>query len=227
MSAAIDSPSPAARSAYRLDAVWLTGALCLLLAWEASALDLPVSQLFGNEAGFPNRELWFWRSVMHDAVRWPAWALLAWVTVQCVTNRSADRVLWLWSLGGVLLAMLAIQLLKRTNWSSCPWDLQSFGGQARYVPHWLLGQRDGGPGHCFPAGHASVAFGFLPMWAVWRGKSRWAKPGLALIVLGGAAMGLTQVVRGAHFVSHVFWTAWVCLLIAYALDALRRARHAA
>jgi membrane-associated PAP2 superfamily phosphatase len=39
---------------------------------------------------------------------------------------------------------------------------------------------------------------------------------LGVLVLG-AAVSITQVVKGAHFVSHVMATAWVCWVLALLL----------
>ena len=42
-------------------------------------------------------------------------------------------------------------------------ELAEFGGVAQHVSHWSLGVLDGGPGHCFPSGHASSAFAFFAL----------------------------------------------------------------
>ena len=91
-----------------------------------------------------------------------------------------------------------------------------FGGMAPYVSHWDLGQRDGGGGHCFPAGHASTGFAFM---AAYFGLRQSDSPralvwlGLALVV--GFVLGFAQQVRGAHFMSHTFWTAWLCWTVGW------------
>ena len=61
-----------------------------------------------------------------------------------------------------LLAWGAVATIKALSATSCPWDLQPFGGVARYVSHWA-GWRtpDGGGGRCFPAGHATAGFAFV------------------------------------------------------------------
>ena len=60
-----------------------------------------------------------------------------------------------------LAALLTVSTIKLYSHTSCPWDLQEFGGVATYVSHWALGLRDGGTGGCFPAGHASAGFAFI------------------------------------------------------------------
>ena len=44
---------------------------------------------------------------------------------------------------------------------------------------------------------------------------------LILILCTGIAFGLAQVLRGAHYVSHVVWTAWIC----WTVSALAMARY--
>ena len=80
---------------------------------------------------------------------------------------------------------------------------------------------DGGSGHCFPSGHAVSAFAFVALFFLWRPH----RPRLAWALLGavlafGAVSGLTQLVRGAHFLSHSLWSAWLCAAIAVAARPL-------
>jgi membrane-associated PAP2 superfamily phosphatase len=118
---------------------------------------------------------------------------------------------------------LLVPLLKRFSLTSCPWDLAEFGGVAAYVPHGLLGVADGGPGHCFPSGHAASAFVFLGAWFLWREHSRRvARRWLAGTLVAGVLFGAAQLARGAHYPSHTLWTAWICLALLAAFAAWRR-----
>ena len=38
-------------------------------------------------------------------------------------------------------------------------------------------------------------------------------------MLAGLVLGLSQQVRGAHYMSHTLWTAWLCWITAALLDA--------
>ena len=140
-------------------------ALALALAWDASALDLPLARWFGTAQGFALTHDWWLQNVLHTGARQAAWALLLALVVMVWRPLGplralpkADRAGLVF---GILLAALVVQVLKRSSLTSCPWDLQAFGGTARYVSHWRWGVADGGGGHCFPAGHASTAFAFL------------------------------------------------------------------
>jgi membrane-associated PAP2 superfamily phosphatase len=133
-----------------------------------------------------------------------------------------ERLQWLASM---VLSLLFVSALKYSSHSSCPWDLAEFGGAANYLPHWAgLGRADGGPGRCFPAGHASAAFAFFGGYFVLRRDSP-VRAGQCLVAVAGAglALGLAQQLRGAHFMSHTLWTAWLCWAVALTVDAVPNA----
>lgn len=53
---------------------------------------------------------------------------------------------------------------------------------------------------------------------------------LVAVGLAGLVLGLAQEWRGAHYMSHTLWTAWVCWSVALVIDAMdcctRDARNA-
>ncbi len=207
----------------------------LLLAWDASGLDLTLARLAGQPAGFPARDHWLLTDVLHQGGRALAW-LLAGVQLALVRwplgPWRALSPLQRWQLAlATLLAVLAVSLLKAVSQTSCPWSLQDFGGAVPHVSHWAWGVADGGGGRCFPAGHASAGFSFVGGYLVFRRTApALARAWLAAALVSGLVLGLGQQWRGAHFMSHTLWTAWVCWCVAWALDhavARRLARGAA
>ncbi len=203
---------------------WTLASLALLLAWDAAGFDLPVARLFAGARGFPLREHWALTTLLHLGARDLAWLVGAWLLAGVwwptgVLRRlsRAGRVQWLLT---ALASVLLINVLKNGSLTSCPWDLAEFGGAATHVSHWAWGQVDGGPGRCFPAGHASAGFAFIGGYFV----LRQADPRAAVLVLiaalaAGMALGVAQQLRGAHFMSHTLWTAWLCWGVAVAIDA--------
>lgn len=199
------------------------GSLILLLAWDAGGLDLALARLAGGGQGFPLRDHWAFTTLLHQ---WPRplallgglWLMAGvwWPTgVQRQLSRGA-RLQWL---GSALLGLALVNLLKHSSQTSCPWDLAAFGGVADHLSHWAWGQRDGGSGHCFPAGHASAGFAFLGGYFVLRPASgRRAALCLAAALSAGMVLGLAQQLRGAHFMSHTLWTGWLCWTSAWATD---------
>jgi len=120
---------------------------------------------------------------------------------------------WHW-IAVMLACVVAVPALKRFSATSCPWDLAEFGGVAAYVSHWRFGLPDGGPGHCFPSGHAVAAFAFFGLHFMWREHDpHQARTWLALVVAAGLVFGAAQLLRGAHYPSHTLWTAWLCWAI--------------
>jgi len=206
---------------------WTLGALGLLLAWDASGLDLPLARWMAGGHGFALRDNWVTAVLLHDWMRRAAFVAGAWLLVGLwwpvgVLRRLSRGTRFKW-LASLLLGVALINVLKHASLSSCPWDLAEFGGAGAYLSHWEWGRPDGGPGRCFPAGHASAGFAFVGGFFALRPVSpRLARACLALVAAGGLLLGAAQQLRGAHFMSHTLWTAWFCWVAAWALDAAGR-----
>jgi membrane-associated PAP2 superfamily phosphatase len=199
--------------------------LLALLAFDAGSLDLRLAEWFGGPQGFPLRDNWWLTTVLHNGGRNLAWAvgivLIVAVWRPFGVLRRLDRVQRAQLALSTLAAVLLVSLMKSVSTTSCPWDLSTFGGIAHHISHWR-GLRDGGGGHCFPAGHASSGFAFLGGWLVFRDVDRGiARRWLLASLTAGFVLGLAQQARGAHFMSHTLWTAWLCWAVALAFDAVR------
>lgn len=196
-----------------------TGFLVLLLAWDASGLDMALARLTADASGFPLREHWLLFSVLHEGGRRLAWLLALLLCLGVWWPWGPLRRLRRWQrlrlAASTLLAVLAVSLVKNLSVASCPWDLQAFGGVARHLSHWSL-RSDGGAGRCFPAGHASAGFSFVGGYFSFREHHaalahRW----LAAALAAGLVLGIAQQLRGAHFMSHTLWTGLLCWLVAW------------
>lgn len=214
--------SPDAWSSVRIFQVTLVG-LALLLAWDFSGLDLTLARWFGSSTGFALEGHWFWRDLLHDRIKGPLWLLELVLLVGIfkpfgplkllATERRTQLAV---TTLGILVVISSLKLQSKT---SCPWSLQEFGGAASYVSHWAWGQLDGGGGNCFPAGHASAGFAFLGgFFALRHTQPKMAAWWLATTIFMGVLLGLAQQVRGAHFMSHTLWTAWISWTIAAVVD---------
>lgn len=202
-------------------AAWL---LAVPLLWDLSGLDMALAQTMGGPEGFPLRDNWWLRQLFHESARQLAWALgialclaVAWPFGPL---RRLPRARRLQLAVSALLATGVVSLIKTGSHTSCPWDLAAFGGVARWQSHWAgWWSGDGGPGRCFPAGHASAGFAFVASWfALRRDLPGLARGWLIVAVLAGLALGLVQQLRGAHFMSHTLWTGWVCWMVGWAVD---------
>jgi membrane-associated PAP2 superfamily phosphatase len=210
----IDKNSPG----FKLWATWLL-ALLVALVWDWIGWDRSIMHWWGTSQGFalqnhPLLEVW-----LHDHLRTAGWALYLWLWAWVLAPnpwRHTSRTEGVWLMLWVTLNLLTISLLKNTSQTSCPWSVSDWGGVATYVSHWQWGLNDGGPGRCFPGGHASVAWAFVPWvltawWPVRKttiSRYRWWVLGVLLVA--ALITGVTQTLRGAHYPSHTVWTALIC-----------------
>lgn len=206
---------------------WTLGALGLLVAWDASGLDLALARAVADGRGFALRDNWLAGVVLHDWMRRLAFLAATWLLAgiwwPVGPLRRLPRVARAQWAASLLLALALINLIKHASASSCPWDLAEFGGAAGYVTHWAWGLSDGGPGRCFPAGHASAGFAFVGGFFAFRAVSADAARACLIAAVGaGLLLGAAQQLRGAHFMSHTLWTAWLCWMAAWTVDAAGR-----
>lgn len=204
------------------------GAVAGMLAWalHASGGDARLADLVYRWEGgrWALRDAWWTSALLHEGGR--RLSILCWITV-CVawvcTARSVTYAAWRQPLGYLLVAVLASTLLvstvKHASGIDCPWDLQRYGG-TRPEGLWfaVLSAGDAARGACFPAGHASAGYAWVAAWFAFAPvRPAWRMPALGLALAAGAAFGIAQQLRGAHFLSHDFGTLALCALVAGAL----------
>ena len=131
--------------------------------------------------------------------------------------RFDRRGLWLAVLVIATVPILAGIVKKYTN-TFCPAEIRRYGGDVVYTKLCESFPADDQPsrrGGCFPAGHASGGFALLGLIAV-RSSRRW-RNGVIAVGLGlGWWMGLYQMLKGAHYLSHTTTTmliAWMVVLL--------------
>lgn len=191
------------------------------LAWDSTGWDMHLALPWGSSSGFDLRDNWWMATVMHQGARNIGWLFFLALLIGVWKPWGAFKLLpkadrWGVFLG-ILCALLSVSLIKGFSQTSCPWDLQTFGGTAKYVSHWNLWLKDAGGGHCFPAGHAATGFAFMTVYFGLRPADPAAARNYLLIaVLAGLILGLSQQMRGAHFMSHTLWTAWLCWTVGWA-----------
>ena len=132
----------------------------------------------------------------------------------------------------VLLLSLAVVPMTITTWRGgsahhCPWALTRYGGSHPY--HRLLDptpvEAKTNCGRCFPAGHASGGFALMSLAFVLR--RRWLGLGIGLFF--GWMMGVYQMLKGAHFLSHTVVTmiaAWLLIeLVALIVSCIAKRKQ--
>lgn len=201
--------------------LWLTLALLTLAMSRYSNIDWQVAEFYhGPQAGgFPLRDDAFWVGA-HQLTRnlsTVLWAILLIFTVrqsrqQTLRQKNNDEFVraGVFILLASAVALAVNGILKTNSVHSCPWSLTAFGGTADFFR--LLDPIPANPGNggCLPSGHAAVGFMWWPMvYACARWRPSLTALAFALVLAFGAFCGYLQIVRGAHFVSHVLMTAAV------------------
>lgn len=100
----------------------------------------------------------------------------------------------------------------------CPSEIRRYGGDVPYVNLWSPYPSDDRPlrrGRCFPAGHASGGFALLSLAGLARTRRGWTA-GILIGLASGWTMGLYQMLKGVHYLSHTVFTmnlAWIVFLL--------------
>jgi membrane-associated PAP2 superfamily phosphatase len=210
--------------------LWLGFPLVLVLLWDISPADKMVAAWYSTAQGFALSDNYWLSHILHTRARQLgvllglAFVAAIWLPIGPLRQCSRRERVWLACMVWVCAAGIAT--LKSFSQTSCPSDVQDFGGAARYVWHFATGA-DGGPGRCFPSGHASTFFSFLPVfWVLRLHQPRRAWRVLGAMCAIGLALSWVQVVRGAHYPSHILWTAWLCWTACALASPLLRSRQA-
>jgi membrane-associated PAP2 superfamily phosphatase len=172
---------------------------------------------------FPARGARWSTNLLHDGGRHLVWAI--WFATVGTYLASFVAVGWrvyrrpaLFAFVAIGLATLTVNLLKAISNVDCPWDLADFGGALPYVP--FFAGRPGGLPHaaCFPGSHSSSGFALVAFYFAlnerWRGASVVA---LLSALAVGTVFAFGQEARGAHFLSHDLWSAFIVWFVELAL----------
>lgn len=129
------------------------------------------------------------------------------------------RELWI-VIATLATAPALVSLSKATTNVFCPYELTRYGGSVAYkkvcetyAPHERPMKRGkSARGRGFPAGHASGGFALLSLAGL--GATRRARWIGGWVGLGlGTWMGVYQMLKGAHFLSHTLVTAVFCWIV--------------
>jgi membrane-associated PAP2 superfamily phosphatase len=119
-----------------------------------------------------------------------------------------------------MAAAALVGTLKHFSTHACPWDLKDFGGLATYRQLFTAPTSLHAVGGCLPAAHPLTGYAWLGLGFVLyptvRGRARQA---WYLAFTAGTVSGVVQIARGAHFLSHVLWSAWLVWAVNVAILA--------
>lgn len=211
-------------------AILALGALLIWALFVQAGLDWTTTGLAfdAERKRFPLRDTWALTALGHEGLKYAVlvfWcACLGWALLPrrwAGDWRGAARHAAL----GMALTAVVVTTLKQASAHSCPWDLAAYGGSAEWFAPFASLPANPGPGRCLPAGHPAAGFALFALYFALRdAHPSAARIGLAAAWLVGLIASAVQVARGAHFVSHALWTAWIAWAVNLALYlALRRA----
>ncbi|MCC5093843.1 MULTISPECIES: phosphatase PAP2 family protein [Xanthomonas] len=170
------------------------------------------------------KEQWFTSQLVHRGGKWlstvAAVVVLGMAVLAWSRARPGARALR-WPLtylaASVALSTTLVSLLKSWTAMDCPWDLSRYGGTHPLIG--LFASRHGlHASGCFPAGHASAGYAWVALYfCALALRPAWRWPALLTGLAAGAVFGVSQQLRGAHFLSHDLWSLGVCWLTALGL----------
>ena len=197
--------------------------LCLTLIIELLDIDAWLADVFYRWEGntWTLKKAWINSILIHKGGKYFSIAVLLIVLlIWCASYLRKELAQWKhyfkYLFFSSLLGTLLVSTIKSITNISCPWDFSRYGGTLEYLS--LIDQlwvRNGY--HCFPAGHASAGYAWVSVYFVGaHARSIWRWWGLAFAVLLGSIFGLSQQLRGAHFLSHDLWSFGVCWMTSFA-----------
>jgi len=120
----------------------------------------------------------------------------------------------------LVVALLTIPILtwlvREGSASACPRDLAAFGGELAQRPFLDFSWQAIGSGRCNPSGHMSSYSWWLALCFL-RPPQRRGLGALVLCIVAMFALGSVQILKGAHFMSHLIFSVWwagvACLIL--------------
>ena len=214
--------NPAPRSMPRF---WTSHALlpALLFAvaviiFETTTLDITLANHFYDftTQQWPHKDSWWSSQLIHEYGRRMivlfflisvVVLILSWLRAGMKPYRRPAAYMAL----VLLIGPAIVSSGKHLSNTDCPWDLDLYGGDRPHVR--LFEDRpDTLPAaQCFPGGHSSGGFALLGLYFLFRKRNpRLARLGLTIGLAVGGLFAFGQEARGAHFLSHDLWSAFIC-----------------
>ena len=187
-------------------------------------LDFQVQAWFwdGRDWLIPKNSGWFHqvaykgpKVVLYAFALWLLWAMAFPARSPAWLGRRRAAYLFI---SMAVISVVCVQL-RAVSQMATPRDLTVFGAIAPNAwDHLLLfdAKPANYPSHAFPAGHASGGFALLSLAFAWATASS-RRRGFLIGCAYGGAMGLYQIARGEHFLSHTLATAALAWLLAAVL----------
>ena len=203
--------------------------LCVVLTivvFEKTTIDLRVQDLFYDPVrGWAvDAQAPLSRMVFYQAPKWVLVVFVAGLALCIAAPEALAGRLPLTPLQAgfvltcIVVAPITAWFIKRHTGVLYPCYVQRYGGTEPYRT--LLESIPRVPGRVrgrgFPAAHCSGAFALMSLYFVMPGPLRWL--GLALGLVAGWVVGLYQMLKGVHYLSHTIVTMFLVWTIILALS---------
>ncbi|MBF0190995.1 MAG: phosphatase PAP2 family protein [Magnetococcales bacterium] len=187
--------------------------ILVLLVAETTLLDLWVQDFFyASEARrwWIDKDAYWPRMIFYTGAKWAVALVGIGILMALLWSRKSP--LWISYRRPLMILLLSLILvpgvissLKNVTNVHCPWSLTRYGGALPFVPVFDAQPADFPavrPGKCYPAGHPSGGFAFMALFFLFSTRrGQWL--GLGFGISLGWIMGIYQMMKGAHFLSHV------------------------
>ncbi len=226
----VDSPTQAAN---RPSVFWPCATLVVLVAFfgfhgtGGESVDLGFQAIFWNGAAWLiPKDSGFFHTLAYSGPKaliiiWAVFLVLA-AALPAYFPAWLGRRRALYLLACMALVPVVCTQLRSITQMATPSDLAMYGVPSSF-PHLLLfdAKPPEYPSHAFPAGHASGGFALLSIYFAWA-EFRPRRTGLILAGVFGGGMGLYQIARGEHFISHTLVTAAIAWVLCAGLARMIR-----
>lgn len=195
--------------------VWLNAMLAVYFFHLDYALADLLFRLQGGQ--WLLRHSWLLEHVLHDNAK--EFIRLIPLGILIVSAATWKKPHWYAYRNGMIYLLIIplcsvsiVGLLKSHSGTYCPASLVRYGGNVfadAWSFHW-------GAKGCTPAGHSSGGYTWVALYFIAKVYCpRWQMVSLLPGFLIGCTLGLTQQVRGEHFISHDLWTLCICWLVSW------------
>jgi membrane-associated PAP2 superfamily phosphatase len=232
--------SPAGVQFLKREFILIVASACtIFLVFYLSEADRSIAKLFFDTArnAFPLKSNWLLEKVLHRGARTlsvlcalavVAAAIVAWLAPLRFPLLARRRATLTFVAIALVAAPAVVGALKHYSTHACPWDIAQFGGTEPFRHLFEPLRAPMGAEGCLPAAHPVSGFAWMALApALYPRRRAWARTSWWSALTLGLGLGFVQMLRGAHFLSHVLWSAWVVWTLQVALLTLAAYRPAA
>ena len=210
--------------------------IAITLAFEMTSVDLWVQKFLYDASATdkqplerwmiykhnPALEFWFHKAIRVTVSVFGGCVLILGLAGFLVKRLAPYRQRLLFLACAVGLVPLLVAGSKNFTNTFCPNQISLYGGDKPYVKlleHYPADFQNQKKGRCFPAGYATAGFGFMGLYFVLHSRKA-RRAGLTYGLTFGWSLGVFQMMRGEHFLSHTIFSmvaSWLVILLTLAV----------